>query len=836
MSFRHRLVEAQKKRAAAAAASFANDESFSLLADVLTPRDAELTNVLTSVVQEITDHDRPTNSQKAMDPKKEEWMQFCDALYPSDPYRHIINSDKCYRFMCYQSFRESKKRGGEKSLLKKYIYFDYDNYVTVMNQFQNGQFEGDKRFPTPDNPIGYSVFQSYKAALKQLFREQQAKHGASVTNSWEHVWLPHFDRLRDHVKSRRHKVKKMNYEEKIDGAFAPYAIVEHYGDIEDKFFSSLYDVTNIRSISTGLRHRFCFLFLTSGILRCESVYQAELSDFQGINMCNNERDLHPLFIMIMQIPFGKTNKGSIRYGRATRHRDVRLCCIGALTFYLNLRFFVTNEFASFSLKDWCDNSKWFDTKLLVDVHGPTSYSKQMKNDSYSKKIKEILKELGVPYNKLLHLGRNLGAKMLDLLEELKDEKRSMGQWAPDVIDNSYSSKLPMRPIRKLAGYTTQQVPYHNVRTVVEPSEALLRQTPMGSWCYDAYSDVCEATRSATGNHHQTALQVLKFFCYINKVLVQDSAAMLILHPQRSRSPFFKVLPFLTSDEFQSFRGEMRSAILGAKDPMENSLDVVVPGLVRWHRSHQDAFVRLNAEVKKMKDNFLNKINDLSRETKVDRLKSAYQLSLSLQKLSESYTSSFESDLNKFTNLMASTLDNEETGGSSSINVNDGTNLNVNATTTSTINNHSLYVDSNNPTNSTTSRLDSNDNEEEKREQEIARATKTLCSRHKCLQDVYNEWYGLDSFYDIYGGIDGREKRFGTSWRKHTVSSHLFSRTKRCIIGINQFARENNMTPMESVATLEETFAECNFSIYNLVQKLKTRGLVMTKASRGKTKK
>ena len=87
--------------------------------------------------------------------------------------------------------------------------------------------------------------------------------------------------------------------------------------------------------------------------------------------------------------------------------------------------------------------------------------------------------------------------MLDLLEELKDEKHSMGQWAPDVIDNLYSSKLPMRPIQKLAGYTTQEVPYHNVCTVVEPSEALLRKTPIGSWCYDAYRDVHGATRSAT---------------------------------------------------------------------------------------------------------------------------------------------------------------------------------------------------------------------------------------------------------------------------------------------------------------------------------------------------
>ena len=64
---------------------------------------------------------------------------------------------------------------------------------------------------------------------------------------------------------------------------------------------------------------------------------------------------------------------------------------------------------------------------------------------------------------------------------------------------------------------------------------------------------------------------------------------------------------------------------------------------------------------------MEKIHKLSKETKLDRLKSAYQLSVSLQNLSESYSNSFDSDLNKFTNIMASTLE-DETGNS--INVND----------------------------------------------------------------------------------------------------------------------------------------------------------------------
>ena len=53
----------------------------------------------------------------------------------TDPYRHIIDSDKYYCFMCYQKFRESKKRGGEKALLEKCKHFVYDTYFEVMEEF-----------------------------------------------------------------------------------------------------------------------------------------------------------------------------------------------------------------------------------------------------------------------------------------------------------------------------------------------------------------------------------------------------------------------------------------------------------------------------------------------------------------------------------------------------------------------------------------------------------------------------------------------------------------------------------------------------------------------------
>jgi hypothetical protein len=42
---------------------------------------------------------------------------------------------------------------------------------------------------------------------------------------------------------------------------------------------------------------------------------------------SNDKDAHRMFIMVNQIPFGKTNHGRTIYCRATRHRDVKLCTV-----------------------------------------------------------------------------------------------------------------------------------------------------------------------------------------------------------------------------------------------------------------------------------------------------------------------------------------------------------------------------------------------------------------------------------------------------------------------------------------------------------------------------
>jgi hypothetical protein len=80
-----------------------------------------------------------------------------------------------------------------------------------------------------------------------------------------------------------------------------------------------------------------------------------------------------------------------------------------------------------TLDNWKDNSKWFDVKFLVDVHGVDKMA-EMVSDGYADHVKAVLTKLALPTNKLRHLGRGAGTKELDGNEVNEQEIHRMGQW------------------------------------------------------------------------------------------------------------------------------------------------------------------------------------------------------------------------------------------------------------------------------------------------------------------------------------------------------------------------------------------------------------------------
>jgi hypothetical protein len=67
--------------------------------------------------------------------------------------------------------------------------------------------------------------------FRSLYKVQQALNVLSL--HWETLWQMGLDEMAAHMKVRAPKVKRQTYQEKVDGEFAPYIIVEQYNAIED---------------------------------------------------------------------------------------------------------------------------------------------------------------------------------------------------------------------------------------------------------------------------------------------------------------------------------------------------------------------------------------------------------------------------------------------------------------------------------------------------------------------------------------------------------------------------------------------------------------------------
>jgi hypothetical protein len=278
------------------------------------PNTTNVTVQLRENVWRLLEGDEPENTRKAMEPKMKEFFYYCATIYPHDPHSSILTKEKIYNFMFYLAFREAKKKGGRRPSRRtseeEEPPFDVDNYRLVLgfSQQQLGTATVSN-LPQPEKPISKSTFDQYKAMLRKVYKIQKMR--GILSAQWNDLWTNHCDSIRKHVLQRMPKKKKETYQEKMSGEFAPYLFVERYGEIEHALWDESNKSGNYRSVSCGLRHRYCLLHLTSGILRCESSYRAELSDFCGIIVPQNDRDADPMFVMVNQIPFGKTNHGRV---------------------------------------------------------------------------------------------------------------------------------------------------------------------------------------------------------------------------------------------------------------------------------------------------------------------------------------------------------------------------------------------------------------------------------------------------------------------------------------------------------------------------------------------
>jgi hypothetical protein len=252
--------------------------------------------LLEKAVLAMSNEARPENTRIAYDGKIAEYFLFCDSIYPDDPFKNTLDKQKVWVFIFYQSMRTQRKRGGGKNRAEtaRFVKSDYDQ---VMAEYHGWFGDQSQAPPEPTNPVGTSVLAQYKAAIRQIFKEQVAT--GMLGSSWDQIWTMRLENVQNLVKSRRAINNKKAHVEKLDHEFSPYTMVEEYPKIEAEMWERG-NAANTRSSDAWMRHRFCLLFSTSGILRGESLYKAELSDFLSLRM-KKETDPHHLMVMIMQI-------------------------------------------------------------------------------------------------------------------------------------------------------------------------------------------------------------------------------------------------------------------------------------------------------------------------------------------------------------------------------------------------------------------------------------------------------------------------------------------------------------------------------------------------------
>ena len=265
----------------------------------------QLTTHLQQAVLRGLEENRGAGSGVAYDSARQEYREFCASVYPDDEFKFLVNDEKAFYFMFYTAMREQKPRGGNRKRktpgAADTALFNRADYDAVLLRYHVWwQTERTGELPHPVNPVGIESLTHYKAGVKAEWEHQVSMN--SNTFSWDLIWTQRSKKVFENVKKRKASVREKNFSEKLSHEFSPYLAVARYPDMEADMWAR--SANGNRFAFAWLRNRMCLLFTTSAILRCESLFRAELSDFLSVQH-KAPKDVHPMHAVVMQIMKGK---------------------------------------------------------------------------------------------------------------------------------------------------------------------------------------------------------------------------------------------------------------------------------------------------------------------------------------------------------------------------------------------------------------------------------------------------------------------------------------------------------------------------------------------------
>ena len=265
------------------------------------------THLQQAVLQGI-DANRGKGSAVAYDSSRQEFKEYCQSVYPNSELTYIVNPYKVFLFMFYCSMREQKSRGGNHQRrvpgAARLVQFNRADYDAVIEKYRAWWDATTTTLaqepPNPTNPVGIEKMTQYKAGVRAEWEHQVSMNTNST--SWDLIWTQQCKKIFENVKKRKGAVRRKNFCEKVSHEFSPYLAVERFPDMEKYMWEQGYN--GHRFAFAWIRHRLCLLFTTSAILRCESLFKAELSDFLSVRF-KSPKDVHAMHAIVMQIMKGE---------------------------------------------------------------------------------------------------------------------------------------------------------------------------------------------------------------------------------------------------------------------------------------------------------------------------------------------------------------------------------------------------------------------------------------------------------------------------------------------------------------------------------------------------
>lgn len=345
-----------------------------------------------------------------------------------------------------------------------------------------------------DTKLSWRSVRGYVSAITDLYQQQRVR-GMNTHTS------PRESQIKEYIKSlqradmerQRAQFADKGRDTLLDG----YSEAEVTEVCHQLWSHGAISASTPNSTECHLRTLIDFLLGHYMLTRGGNRRSAEISDLFTFEFVGEGPT--PCFPLIWTTRAGKQNQhGRLETSAALRNKDLLVCPIGALAFYLLYRWDLTDE----PFPHLGDRKDWYNIKLLkstwrasaavpitaasevISVGGTSSVppppaaaagdrNAELAYNTQYDWASKAFEYAGITAKKVTHAPRGSGAQMAELLGVSEDQIRRAGRWNTDQMTGCYLNCLPRKFMRRMGGYPSQMGGFELARADIKPPDCLL---------------------------------------------------------------------------------------------------------------------------------------------------------------------------------------------------------------------------------------------------------------------------------------------------------------------------------------------------------------------------